>query len=199
MSNSSKILSDLADRINEHDKSRRACEVKSMMHYMRIGQLLLEAKAVTPHGKFLKWAEANTTVTPRMCQMYMRIAGDEWIREMVEREYETVSHLSITKVVKLARERKTLEECAAWINESYARSQTHLREFADGARDVRGKFDGDDGAFIEVMIDKTGVPEDFAHKLPDLLTGEYDEEAWLDAMLASMVHQLEVRAEAATP
>jgi hypothetical protein len=186
-SNSETILSDLAQRINEHDSSRRACEVKSVMHAMRIGQLLLEAKEVTPHGQFLKWAEANTTVTPRMCQMYMRIAGSDRIRGMVEGEYETVSHLTIAKAVKLAREEKKLDEirkqCAAEINEGWAQLQKSLKVFADHLRIVRGTFPDDDEAFIRFQIDRAGLSEDLAHKLPDLLDGEYDEQAWLDAFL----------------
>jgi hypothetical protein len=43
-SNSGPVLADIAQEINEHDKARRACEVKGIMHALRIGQLLIEAK-----------------------------------------------------------------------------------------------------------------------------------------------------------
>jgi hypothetical protein len=52
-SNSSTVLDDLAKEINEHDDAKRACEVKGVMHGIKIGQLLIEAKKVTPHGKFI--------------------------------------------------------------------------------------------------------------------------------------------------
>jgi hypothetical protein len=115
-SNSGQALAALAQEINEHDEARRACEVKGVMHACRIGQLLIQAKRITPHGGFLDWLKASTAVTPRMCQMYMAIARDHRLTEQIELEYETVSHLTIAKAVKLAREHQSLEQHAAEIN-----------------------------------------------------------------------------------
>ena len=53
--NSAVVLTDLAQEINQHDKSRRACEVKGVMHAIRMGELLIEAKKVAPHGAFRAW------------------------------------------------------------------------------------------------------------------------------------------------
>ncbi len=92
--NSAVVLADLAQEINQHNKSKRACEVKGIMHVIRMGELLIEAKKVAPHGTFRDWVNENTTVSQRMAQMYMTIAGDERIVDQVAREYETVSHLS---------------------------------------------------------------------------------------------------------
>ncbi len=93
-SNSAPVLADLAQEINQHDKSRRACEVKGMMHGLRMGELLIEAKKVAPHGTFRAWVSENTTISQRMAQIYMTVARDERIAEMWVDEYETVSHLS---------------------------------------------------------------------------------------------------------
>ena len=60
-SNSDVVLDDLAKEINEHDQARRAAEVKGMMHFIKIGELLNEAKKVVPHGQFMDWVKGNTT------------------------------------------------------------------------------------------------------------------------------------------
>jgi hypothetical protein len=183
-SNSGQALADLAQEINEHDEARRACEAKGVMHACRIGQLLIEAKRITPHGGFLDWLKANTAVTPRMCQMYMAIARDRDITEQFEREYETVSHLTITKAVKLARERKSLEQLAASINKLSASLRGHQQRMAEALAEMQRHFETDE-TFNHWMVKAIGFSSAFAEKIPELLAKEYDDEAWLDAMLAN--------------
>jgi transposase len=91
-SNSRRVVDDLAKEINERDAAWRACEVKGVMHAIKVGQLLIEAKKVKPHGESNPLGEAEHRVTQLMAQMYMKIAGDTKIVETAEREYETVSH-----------------------------------------------------------------------------------------------------------
>jgi hypothetical protein len=86
-SNSDAVLLSLAQEINNHDEARRACEVKGIMHACRIGQLLIEAKKVVLHGRFLDWVKEHTAVTPRMCQIYMKIARSEHLTWRIEHEY----------------------------------------------------------------------------------------------------------------
>ena len=143
-SNSAQALADLAQEINEHDEARRACEVKGVMHACRIGQLLIEAKKITPHGGFLDWLKASTAVTPRMCQMYMAIARDRDFTEQLEHEYETVSHLTIAKAVKLAREHQSLEQHAATINELWTERRGHQERMAEALAEMQRHFETDE-------------------------------------------------------
>ena len=129
-SNSQPLLADLAQEINEHDKAKRACEVKGVMHFMKMGELLIEAKKIVPHGKFSAWVKENISVTPRTAQMYMRIAQDDRITESFIREYETVSHLTINKAVELSRQHKTVEEAAASITDAFDKIDGHTKDLS---------------------------------------------------------------------
>jgi spore coat protein CotH len=191
MSNSSTVLDDFAKEINEHDDAKRACEVKGMIHTIKIGQLLVEAKKVTPHGKFILWVKQNTRVTQRMAQMYMQIAGDEKIVEMAEREYETVSHLTISKAVELAgkhkREQEVFERCKAAVAKSEETNRDFVRDLGE-CRDQH--FKGQDAQFTTWLIENTDVGKITAERAPELLDREYDREAWLQAMLNDIASDL---------
>lgn len=183
--NSQPVLADLANQINEHEDSRRACQLKGLMHAIRIGQLLIEAKQVTPHGQFLNWMEDNLTVTPRMGQNYMKIAEDDQLRDDVECKYETVSHLTINQAVKLAKVRKTCKQHAAKIISSFNDFQVRFQSLYEHCGEVRKTFASDDSQFIRWVASKTEIPVEFAKRLPALLSRQYDEDAWIDALETS--------------
>jgi hypothetical protein len=185
MTNSAAVLTSLAREITEQEQARRACDVKSLMHACRIGQLLLEVKEVAPHGGLLDWLKANTNVTPRMCQLYMTIARDRRLIQRIEREYETVSHLTIAKAVKLARQNMALDKVAENLNEAWTKLMESQHQMASALAEVRQTFD-DEGDFENWMVKAVGFPETFAQRIPELLAGEYDDEAWLGAMLADL-------------
>lgn len=189
MSNSGPVLASLAKEINEHDKARRACEIKGVMHACRIGQVLAKAKKIVPHGGFIEWLKANTTVTPRMCQMYMAIARDRRLTDQIEHEYETVSHLTIAKAVNLARQHKTLDEAAEYINKSWAKMTENQKQMASILGEFQSSFD-DAGDFKSWVKECKGFSEAFAETIPGLLANEYDNDAWTDAMLANIEAKL---------
>lgn len=194
-SNSQAVLADLAREINEHETSRRACEVKGLMHGFRIGQLLLKAKAVTPHGKFLDWAKANTSVTPRMCQFYMRAARDPRLQWAIEQEYETVSHLTITAAVNLDRQPKDREDkarlnMAKAIAAKWEANKEIRRRYVDCLGEVQHalRVEGcNDESFKTWLVENAGVGPAFADRVPEMLGREYDDAVWTDAMLDDVV------------
>jgi hypothetical protein len=193
MTNSAAVLTSLAREITEHEQAHHACGVKSVMHACRIGQLLLEVKEVAPHGGFLDWLKANTNVTPRMCQLYMTIAQDHRLIERIEREYETVSHLTIAKAVKLARQNKALDEVAENLNEAWTKLTESQHQMAGELAEARQTFT-DERDFENWMVKAVGLSETFAQRIPELLAREYDDEAWLGAMLAELDAQAEAHA-----
>jgi hypothetical protein len=184
MSNSGSALANLAQEINEHDKARRACEIKGVMHACRIGQLLIEAKDIVPHDGFLDWLKANTAVTPRMCQMYMAIARDRFLTERIEREYETVSHLTIAKAVKLAKQHRTLDEVARHINELSAKLTENQQKISGTLGEVQQTFTNERD--FKSWIVNVGFSQAFTEKVPELLAVKYDDWAWTDALLADL-------------
>ena len=199
-SNSQPLLAELAKEINEHDEARHTCEVKGVMHGLKIGELLVEAKKITPHGKFMDWVKENTSVSQRMAQMYMTIARDDRITESFIREYETVSHLTIQKAVRLARRNRTVEEWVERINAASDRFDATNQDLARGCRSLRDSFSEDDGeeAFISWMVRDLGFSEASVAAISDLVDSEYDLEAWLDFTISQIESQLSV-AEAGAP
>ena len=194
MSNSKKVLAILAHEINEHDKSQSACVAKGAMHAIRIGQLLIEAKRVVPHGAFSDWVKSNTNVTQRSCQRYMTIARDRKLREAVRSEYDTVSHLTITKAVKLAKLNQTRDELAAAINEDWAETLDAQRAIADHIAAARNQlFEKNDQGLVQWLASDAGFTNGFAQMAPKLLSGEYNEKAWTDALLADAEARLSAR------
>ena len=186
-SNSGPALADIAKEIMEHEVSRRACEVKGIMHALRVGELLLEAKKIVPHGQFSKWREEHTTVSQRMAQMFITIARSPRITEPFIREYETVSHLTLQKSVQLTREpqKKTPKEHAAAINKSWARNRTAMSEMASALDEVRAKFQeyGGDEQFLDWMVRETPWPEDLAQRLLPANGEAFDADQIGDALL----------------
>ena len=192
-SNSASMLNDLAKEINEHNRARHAAEVKGVMHALKIGELLIDAKKVVSHGKFIEWVEANTDVSQRMAQMYMIIAADPEITEPFIREYETVSHLTINIAVKLARQHRTRKEHAERIRAGMESIKANHREAAEHLRGARDAFEKiNRGAdFKPWLMQEVNYTEAFADKIPALLDGEHDDEAWFDTALDEMVAKLE--------
>jgi Protein of unknown function (DUF3102) len=75
----------------EHQAAHRDAR-SALTHALRCGELLLEAKAAVEHGEWLNWLRANTTVTARQSQRYMRLAH---YREAVESQCDTGTHLTL--------------------------------------------------------------------------------------------------------
>jgi len=67
-------LADLGARINEAHHLAIGHAGKAIEQAIACGQLLLEAKAKVPHGKWLPWLRNNISFGERSAQGYMRIA-----------------------------------------------------------------------------------------------------------------------------
>jgi hypothetical protein len=67
-------LSDLAQAIDREHQAAIGAARSAVEHAITCGQLLLQAKAEVGHGGWLPWLEANTTVSARQSQRYMRLS-----------------------------------------------------------------------------------------------------------------------------
>ena len=89
-------LPDLAQAIDrEHQAAHQAART-ALEHALECGRLLIQAKAAVPHGEWLPWLEANTSVSARQSQRYMRLA-----HAAIEGKYDATSHLTIDEALAL--------------------------------------------------------------------------------------------------
>lgn len=65
------------------------------------GELLLQAKALLPHGQWLPWLEENCQVSPRQAQRYMQVA-DRW--EAIAKN-DAASYLTIDEAIRASESR----------------------------------------------------------------------------------------------
>ena len=63
-----------ATEINEAHQLALQHAASAVNYGVKVGTLLLEAKAVLPHGQWLPWLRANVVFSERTAQSYMRIA-----------------------------------------------------------------------------------------------------------------------------
>lgn len=67
-------LTDLAASISEeHEQAERALR-DGLLHAIRAGELLLEAKREVAHGEWESWLQANVPFQPRRARAYMQLA-----------------------------------------------------------------------------------------------------------------------------
>jgi hypothetical protein len=69
-----RALPDLAADIRREVDAAEADYRSAVAHAIRAGELLIEAKAQVPHGGWLSWLEANTSVSDRHARRFMQLA-----------------------------------------------------------------------------------------------------------------------------
>jgi phage N-6-adenine-methyltransferase len=70
-------LGALAKRIQAAHEAAQASARTTLESAILCGELLLEAKRLVAHGRFLPWLDENTTLGPRQAQRYMRVARNQ--------------------------------------------------------------------------------------------------------------------------
>lgn len=98
-------LTILATEINtEHNAFLEAMQA-GLQHALKCGNLLLEAKAMVPHGEWLPWLADNCQVSERSAQAYMRVA-QHWPELS---KSATVADLTYREALQLLAENKPSE------------------------------------------------------------------------------------------
>ena len=67
-------LAELADGIRREHNAARVALQAGLSHAFHVGDLLIEAKALIPHGGWLEWLADNSALSERTAQLYMRVA-----------------------------------------------------------------------------------------------------------------------------
>jgi cell division protein FtsB len=92
-------LKALAKEINaEHHACERSVR-EGLTRALRVGQLLIEAKRLHPHGGWLKWVRENCEFSARLAQRYTQIARE--VPKLDSTNTTRVSHLSFRQALEL--------------------------------------------------------------------------------------------------
>src|SRR5437016_6783694 len=88
----SNSLVDLAARIRAEHEATALSLKRGVEHAIAAGELLLEAKAQVPHGKWLPWLAEHCAMSERAAQLYMRVAKH---RTALEAKTQCVADLTL--------------------------------------------------------------------------------------------------------
>ena len=111
-------LPELASRIRAEHQATSAALKSSVQHSITPGELLIEAKALVKHGRWLPWLAENCGFSERTAQLYMRCARN---KAAIEANTQCVADLTLNEaaallmlssdVQKLLAFAKRLEQC----------------------------------------------------------------------------------------
>lgn len=90
-------LPDLAHKINEATTAAESHARSAMQHALTAGALLVQAKALVPHGEWQQWVEANCTIASRTASAYMRLA--QRLPELPDAERQRVADLPVRDAI----------------------------------------------------------------------------------------------------
>ena len=115
----SNSLVDLAARIKIEHKAVSLALRRGVKHAMAAGDLLIEARAVVPHGRWLKWLADNCSeLSERTTQLYMKLAKN---RATIEKEManpQSVADLTLNEAAALCALAGRLERLMSFARRS---------------------------------------------------------------------------------
>ena len=102
---------DLAKQINDHlkemEETTNRVKQTVLQQALRLGELLLQAKAKIGHGPFGKWIERKTDLSERSAQRYMQLKeGWPKIEAWLKDNSATVADLSLRKAEQIIAPKK---------------------------------------------------------------------------------------------
>jgi hypothetical protein len=90
-------LPTLASEIRKAHASAGDFQRRSLEQAMKAGEMLLEAKALVGHGRWLPWLREHCQLAERTAQLYMKLAKN---RRVVEYKSATVADLAIRGAIE---------------------------------------------------------------------------------------------------
>lgn len=96
-------LPNLAAEINTHHEQAQSHANEAVTHALIAGDALIKAKAQVKHGEWEDWLTANTVVSVRQSQRFMKLANN---REDIEAKTTHVSDLTLRGALELLVEPK---------------------------------------------------------------------------------------------
>jgi hypothetical protein len=93
-----KTLTKLAARIRAEHKATAIAMRRGVAHAIAAGELLIQAKTLLKHGRWLPWLRDHCEMSERTAQLYMRCAR---ARKEIEANPQRVADLSLRGVANL--------------------------------------------------------------------------------------------------
>lgn len=89
---------DLAGRINAEHRACQQHGEQTLVHAIRAGELLHQAKSICEHGAWDNWLVQNFSASPRTARVYMQLFSN---RETIEPKRQSSAVLSVGGALKL--------------------------------------------------------------------------------------------------
>ncbi len=106
IANPKPTLTQLAEEINQKHYEAEASLTAGLIHAVRAGELLTQAKAQCKHGDWIPWLEDNFVGSVRNAQAYMRVVDR---REEIESKSAGLANLGFEEALQLTAEPKDEE------------------------------------------------------------------------------------------
>jgi len=142
------LVADLATKINEEHQACCQAATSAVEHAMRVGDLLLEAKAGCGHGEWQIWLAEHFDGSPRTARAYMRLAKH---RVQVETKRQTSASLSIDSALRILASPPIVERCPPDDEEPENITEGQLEAYSRNATKWWSE--------VESRIDSAGVNE----------------------------------------
>lgn len=169
-------LAQLAKRINaEHRECGRAMK-RGLLHALRAGELLIEAKDTVKHGQWLTWlADHCPKVNERLAQKYMQVARDFPLLEAANAA--RVADLSFREALRL------LAANLAMLKRFDAEQRPKLIDFAEAHRSPK----------LRTVAERVRADSNSAANLKPVAAGTVfrrsDDGPELDRLIAKLAHR----------
>jgi hypothetical protein len=154
-------LDDLVININhEHIEAIQAAR-QSLLHAIRAGDLLLQAKDQVGHGAWLDWVKDNCKFSDRTARAYMRLAEN---KNLLPTNWQTSANLSIDGALQLITKPNPI---------------TTLEEFKNlDFEELEAKIEKDSHAFVKVGQAFKAIRDTQLYDSEFKSFGEYCEKKW---------------------
>jgi hypothetical protein len=111
----SNSLPDLAARIRIEHRAASDKLSEALAHAMAAGDLLIEAKALVPHGGWLPWLADHVDISERTAQLYMRVAKNR--AEIEASKAQRIADLSLGEAMALLALSSDVRKLLSFIKE----------------------------------------------------------------------------------
>jgi hypothetical protein len=143
-----KDLTGLAAAINMAHRQAGQALRASLEHALRVGELLIQAKAKVGYGQWLDWLRENCEVSERLAQKYMQVARDQERLRQAQRAMGVanppcMADLTFADAMDLAAENSTRMRgltCGAEVDAHCAAQFQRVMEGGVSIREVLGKL-----------------------------------------------------------
>jgi hypothetical protein len=120
-------LVDLAAKIKVEHEAAIGTARTTLKHAMAAGDLLIKAKELVGHGKWLAWLKANCEFSKSTAENYMRLAKS---RSKLETKSTTVGNLGVREAVGLIAKPKKSSPASEAKVPSSLKPETHAPDLA---------------------------------------------------------------------